>query len=145
MVDVYINDETGIFGDELSGVIKSVVTKAAEHEDFTVHSEVNILIVDNESIREINREHREIDSPTDVLSFPMEDFGEDGILGDIVISLERAKEQAEEYGHALKREIAFLTAHGMFHLFGYDHMTESEEKEMMDMQEQVLSELGITR
>ncbi len=145
MIDVYIEDETGKFSENLKEIITAVVNKAAEEECFTNHSEVNVLIVDNESIREINREHRNIDRATDVLSFPMEDFEEDGILGDLVISHERAEEQRLDYGHSIEREIGFLTAHGMLHLFGYDHMTPDDEKEMFDKQEKILRELNLTR
>ncbi len=145
MIDVFIEDETGKFPEEYKKLICDVVQEAARIEDFTNHSEVNVLIVDNEAIREINKEHRDIDRATDVLSFPMEDFEEDGILGDLVISSERAEEQRIDYGHSIEREISFLTAHGMLHLFGYDHMTEEEEKEMFAKQEQILEALGQTR
>lgn len=145
MIDVFIEDETGKFPEDLKQIIIDVVNKAAEEEQFTNHSEVNVLIVDNEAIREINKEHRDIDRATDVLSFPMDDFEEDGILGDLVISSERAEEQRIDYGHSLEREIGFLTAHGMMHLFGYDHMTEEEEKEMFAKQEKILKELNLNR
>ncbi len=145
MIDVFIEDETGKFPDEYKKLICNVVQEVAHLEGFTNHSEVNVLIVDNEAIREINKEHRDIDRATDVLSFPMDDFEEDGILGDLVISSQRAEEQRIDYGHSIEREISFLTAHGMLHLFGYDHMTEEEEKEMFAKQDEVLEALGQTR
>lgn len=116
-------------------------------------AEVSLTFTDNAGIRELNRKYRDIDRETDVLSFPMGD--EDGfevnpetgalLLGDIVISLERAKAQSEEYGHSMRREVAFLITHSLFHLLGYDHMTPEEEKEMFEKQEKVLRKLGITR
>jgi probable rRNA maturation factor len=122
--------------------------------------EVALTFVDDERIRELNREYRGIDRPTDVLSFALnEDGGEpdivfdeledgdpvSGMLGDIVISLERAKAQSEEYGHSLEREIGFLFVHGFLHLLGYDHQTEEEEKIMFGKQEEILRRAGLTR
>lgn len=134
-------------------LIEKCAEGALAEEEMTDSAEVSVTFVDNEKIRELNKIHRKIDRETDVLSFPA--FTEDGfevnpendavILGDIVISLEKAKAQSEEYGHSLKREIAFLTAHSLFHLLGYDHETEEEEKEMFEKQENVLQRLGITR
>ena len=110
----------------------------------------NIIIVDNETIHSINKEYRGVDRPTDVISFALEDdtsfvSTEYRILGDIYISIDKAKEQAESYGHSLKREISFLTVHGLLHLIGYDHMTEEEEKEMFGLQELILDGYGIKR
>jgi probable rRNA maturation factor len=110
----------------------------------------NIIIVDNETIHSINKEYRGVDRPTDVISFALEDdtsfvSTEYRILGDIYISIDKAKEQAESYGHSLKREISFLTVHGLLHLLGYDHMTEEEEKEMFGLQELILDGYGIKR
>ncbi|MDD4688308.1 MAG: rRNA maturation RNase YbeY [Eubacteriales bacterium] len=145
MIEVFIDDETGEFPEELKKTIIDVANKAAEEEGFTNNSEVDVLIVDNSGIQEINKEHRDIDSPTDVLSFPMDDFEDGGVLGDLVISSERAEEQRIEYGHSIKREIGFLTAHGMLHLFGYDHMTPEEEKEMFEKQDIILKGLNLHR
>ncbi len=127
--------------------------EALAEEDIEDDAEVSLTFTDNARIRELNKQFREIDRETDVLSFPMGD--EDGfevnpetdalLLGDIVISLEKAKAQSEEYGHSMKREVAFLIAHSLFHLLGYDHMTPDEEKEMFTKQENVLQRLGITR
>ena len=117
------------------------------------------VMEENDTIRSINKEQRDIDRATDVLSFPMLEFDEDGIsddeydmdgelvmLGDIVISMERAREQANEFGHSFLREVAFLTAHSMLHLLGYDHVDDKEGEEIMcEKQERVLTSLGITR
>lgn len=110
----------------------------------------NVIIVDNEEIHKINREYRNIDRPTDVISFALEDDDtfikmDKRILGDIYISIDKAKEQAEEYGHALLRELCFLTIHGILHLLGYDHMEKDEEKIMFGLQERILTEYGIKR
>lgn len=110
----------------------------------------NIIFIDNEKIREINREYRNIDRETDVISFALEDNNDikyDGfrVLGDIYISLEKAKEQAMLYEHSYKREICFLITHGILHLLGYDHMEEDEEKIMFDKQERLLEEYEIKR
>ncbi len=112
--------------------------------------DATIRITDGETVRELNRVYRNIDSETDVLSFPSQE-GEgllcvpDKYLGDIAISLPRAKLQAEEYGHSLKRELAFLTVHGMLHIIGYDHINEDERKKMFDKQEQILEKMEIKR
>ena len=118
----------------------------------------SFTFTDNEGIREINREYRGIDRATDVLSFPMLEFNDDiedaeyetenglVMLGDIVISIERAREQAEEFGHSLRRELAFLTAHSMLHLLGYDHVDDAiGEKMMIEKQDRALNNLGIKR
>ena len=146
---------------------EDVIAFCLSHENFPYEAEVNLTLTDNEEIHRINLEYRQIDRPTDVLSFPMVDYpapadfseleGENAsaeyfhpetgelILGDIVISVERARMQAEEYGHSLKREICFLTAHSMLHLFGYDHIEDEERVEMEQRQEQILQALGIIR
>ena len=149
---------------KLESGMEELMTKAVEislnNEEFKIPSEISILLTDDNGIREINREQRNIDKSTDVLSFPMTDifkgklesdtgdFNMDEnllMLGDIVISMETAKRQAEEYGHSFEREMAFLVTHGMFHLLGYDHADEKDEKEMMEKQEAVLEELGLAR
>ena len=145
--------------DELKDAVERVCAYALEFEECNFEAEISVTFTDNENIQLINKEHRGIDAPTDVLSFPMLEFDEEGnilddsfeydgdeiVLGDIVISLERAAEQAENYGHSLLREVAFLTAHSMLHLLGYDHMTEDEEKVMFGKQEEILRNLGIER
>lgn len=145
---------------EIENVIKRVAEAVTELEECNFDSEVSVTLVDNEQIHALNREHRSIDRPTDVLSFPMLEFDEndeiedcgfdtDGelvLLGDIVISMERAAEQAAEYGHSLVREVGFLTAHSMLHLLGYDHVDDPEgERIMREKEETVLEKLGITR
>lgn len=139
--------------EDIEQLIEKCTAAALVEEDIEDDAEVSVTLVDNARIREMNAEFREIDRETDVLSFPLGD--ENGfevdpdtdaiLLGDIVISLERANAQAEEYGHSFKREVAFLITHSLFHLLGYDHMTEDEEKEMFAKQEKVLQKLGITR
>ena len=131
-------------------LIRRAVKATLSYEAFDRPCEVSVTIVDNEDIHEMNLQHRGIDRPTDVLSFPMfdEDFddGEDCVLGDIVISLEKATEQAAEYGHSLEREVAFLTVHSVLHLLGYDHEEgKAEESEMFEKQEAVLSGMGLAR
>ena len=130
--------------DEILKAVEDVCSYTLEYEGFNQPAEISITFTDNENIQSLNRQHRSIDRATDVLSFPILEFDEDGniinedfdfdeddvVLGDIVISLEKAQEQAESYGHSLKREVAFLTAHSMLHLLGYDHMEEDEEKVM---------------
>ena len=110
----------------------------------------NIIIVDEDTIRNINREYRKKDSVTDVISFALEDDEtfiktEFRVLGDIYICIKKALEQANTYGHSLMREISFLTVHGILHLLGYDHMNESDEKIMFELQERILDEYGIKR
>ena len=144
---------------------KEVITFTLDHEDFPYESEVNLTLTDNEGIHEINKMYRDIDRPTDVLSFPMlsyetagdfsklEDDYDDNfnpdtgeiMLGDIVISVDKVKEQAGSYGHSEKREYAFLIVHSMLHLFGYDHMTPEEAAVMEEKQKNILDEMNITR
>ncbi|MBE7064140.1 MAG: rRNA maturation RNase YbeY [Clostridia bacterium] len=104
---------------------------------------VSVLVCDNAAIKELNAQWRGIDKATDVLSFPMEDGDE--MLGDIVLSLEKAYEQAEEYGHSPAREIGFLTVHSMLHLYGYDHIEEEDRAEMRAMEEKILTKLKLLR
>ena len=131
-------------------LIEKVISEALRYEGVNDNTEVSVTIVDNEEIRKINNKFRNIDRATDVLSFPLIDFDNESLpddgskiyLGDIIISIERAKEQAKEYGHSIDREIGFLTAHSMLHLLGYDHMVPEEEKEMFAKQEEILNNLG---
>ncbi len=135
-------------------LIREAVETTLDFEDFQNHCEVSVTFTDNEGIHELNKKFREVDKPTDVLSFPLFDFeGEtdeppvDEImsnLGDIVISLERAKEQAEEYGHSFEREVAFLCVHSMLHLLGYDHETsEEDDVEMRSKQTEIMRIMGL--
>ena len=134
-------------------LIEKVISEALRYEGVNDNTEVSVTIVDKEEIRKINNNFRNIDRATDVLSFPLIDFDNESLpvdgskiyLGDIIISIERAKEQAKEYGHSIDREIGFLTAHSMLHLLGYDHMVPEEEKEMFAKQEEILNNLGLRR
>lgn len=137
---------------DLRRLVKKAVLATLEFEDFGRRAEVSVTFTDNEKIHVLNREYRNVDRPTDVLSFPLsdgEDYDTDGdavLLGDIVISLERAQTQAEEYGHSFEREVAFLTVHSMLHLLGYDHETSPEdERDMFARQDEILISAGITR
>ena len=135
--------------------IEKVAEVSLQYEEFEQACEISVSIVTDEEIQSINKEFRGIDKATDVLSFPQLSFSEDEVagvnendeivLGDIIISLERAKEQAAEYAHSLKREIAFLTAHSMLHLLGYDHMNTDEEAVMNGKQKEILEGMGIFR
>ena len=129
--------------------VEYVLNKAIEIEK-TGTVNFNVIIVDNEYTHKLNKEYRGIDRPTDVISFALEDsedikYEDFRLLGDIYISIDKAKEQAEEYGHSFKREICFLAVHGLLHLLGYDHMEKEEEKIMFSKQELILNEAGITK
>ncbi|MDE6873819.1 MAG: rRNA maturation RNase YbeY [Lachnospiraceae bacterium] len=145
-------------------VIERVVNAVMDFEQCPYEAEVDVLLTDNAAIREINREQRGIDAPTDVLSFPAVEYQvpadfeglleradcfhpETGelLLGDIVISLERVISQAEEYGHTRERELGFLVAHSMLHLFGYDHMEDGEREIMEQKQRMILEGIGLRR
>ena len=135
--------------DELETVEK-VLLKASEKEKLE-NTSFNLIIVDNDYIHELNKNYRNIDRETDVITFALEDddsmvLPDDiRVLGDIYISVDKARSQAEEYGHSFLREICFLAVHGFYHLLGYDHMTPEDEKIMFKKQEEVLEEYGITR
>jgi probable rRNA maturation factor len=132
--------------------VRKVINKAAELYGLDT-AEVSVTLTNNDHIREINRNYRNKDAATDVISFALNEGEEpeiiDGpdvnMLGDIIISIERAMDQAEEYGHSLERELAFLTVHGMMHLLGYDHIEEEDRREMRKEEEYVLGHLGIIR
>lgn len=124
-------------------LLRRAVNAALDYEGYTENTEVSITLTDDAGIHRLNRQHRHIDRPTDVLSFPME---EKHLLGDIVISLERARAQAGEYGHSFARETAFLCVHSVLHLLGYDHeRSPEEEKDMFARQEAVLAQMGLRR
>ena len=134
---------------ELSEVEK-VLYKAMEKENLE-NTSFNLIIVDNEYIHELNKNYRHIDRETDVITFALEDDdtlivgGDERILGDIYISIDKAKSQALEYGHSLLRELSFLAVHGFYHLLGYDHMTKEDEEVMFKKQDEVLDACGIFR
>lgn len=149
---------------DCKNIANTVVEGVLDYENCPYEAEVNLLLTMNKEIQEMNAEFRQIDKATDVLSFPMIDFETIGefdfleeddsyfncdtgemMLGDIVISKEKVIAQAEEYGHTIKREYAFLIAHSMLHLLGYDHMEEQERLEMEKKQKEILEQLGITR
>ena len=138
------------------GLIRRAIGAALKYEDFPYDAEVSVTLVDNEKIKEMNSEYRNIDRVTDVLSFPLYEYGEideadvlEGepvSIGDIVLSLERSEEQAKEYGHSFERETAFLCVHSVLHLLGYDHeLGQDEEKEMFAKQEEILKQMNLTR
>ena len=148
-------DETSQLDHGAETLSAELLQLAAQLEALPDGSEVSVTFVTNDRIQEINRDYREKDQPTDVISFALEEMGEDEVeitgvdmprvLGDIIISIDRAKEQAEEYGHSFEREIGFLTVHGFLHLLGYDHMNEQDEKKMFSRQNDILKAYGLER
>jgi len=150
---------------DYEAIINKVIEQALDYVDCPYEAEVNVILTENEEIHEINLETREIDRPTDVLSFPMVEYEVPGdfsiidedsyeyfnpesgelVLGDIVISIDKVIEQAELYGHSQERELAFLVAHSMLHLSGYDHMEDDERVEMEQKQEEILQQCNILR
>ncbi len=149
--DIFIKNEQDIIEvtSELKKLIVNSVAESLKYEEFPDKCEVSVTLVDNEEIHVLNREYRDVDRPTDVLSFPIfdeDDMGGKTVLGDIVLSLERAREQAEEFGHSFEREVAFLTVHSMLHLLGYDHEEgKAQESEMFTRQEAILCKMGLAR
>lgn len=153
------------FDFEEDAYVEKVILAALDYVDCPYEAEVNVLFTDNDGIHEMNKEFREIDRPTDVLSFPMVEYEVPGnfdnleeeqeecfhpetgelLLGDIVLSYDKIKEQAKEYGHSELRELCFLVAHSMLHLAGYDHMEDGEREQMEQMQREILEKLGILR
>ena len=134
-------------------LVRRAIESTLKYEGYKNNAEISVTFTDNAKIQKINNEFRGIDKATDVLSFPLTDYESadlpfadelDGSLGDIVISLERAKEQADEFGHSFEREIAFLTVHSMLHLLGYDHVnSEEEELDMRKRQSDILKNMGL--
>ena len=147
-------DETGDITKEQQELLLNVLQLASNMEEIPKDAEVSISFVSDEEIHRLNKEYRQIDQPTDVLSFALEE-GEDDysiegneiprMLGDIIVSVDKAKEQAETYNHSFNRELAFLTVHGFLHLLGYDHMSDEDEKKMFSRQEEILHEFGLKR
>ena len=164
-MSVYIENEYEGFIDlDYKQIITSVVDEAVDFVKCPYECEVNVTVVDNNVIQQINKEQRKIDKATDVLSFPLLEYDKVGdftkfdrddtcfhpdtgelMLGDIVISYDKVISQSKEYNHSKRRELAFLTAHSMLHLFGYDHMVDEERIEMENKQTRILENLGITR
>ena len=162
----YVENEAGVdFPFDMQEVLQKIMDAVMEMEHCPYETAVNLLLTDSDGIREYNREYRNLDQETDVLSFPNISFDKEGdfsvveegeadyfdldsgelLLGDIILSAGRVNAQAQEYGHSPLREFAFLTAHSMFHLCGYDHMTPEEAAVMERKQEEVLKQLHITR
>ena len=163
---ISIEEETTVtFDFDYNKLSEDVINFTIDHEQFPFEAEVNLFLVDEERIQEINRDYRKLDKSTDVLSFPMLEYTHPGafdeidenvddnfnpdtgeaLLGDIIICINKVKEQAESYGHSEKREFAFLLVHSMLHLFGYDHMTEEEAAIMINKQKGILNEMNILR
>ncbi|WP_282929313.1 rRNA maturation RNase YbeY [Anaerococcus sp. Marseille-Q7828] len=132
---------------EMDEKLESVIKTVLETEGLSLAYEVSITFVDKDEIHQLNKEFRKVDRPTDVLSFPMDtDFmveGVDAMLGDIVICMDVAKEQARDLGHSLDREIMYLTCHSTLHLLGYDHMNDDEKREMRAREKEVMKILGV--
>ncbi len=146
------NQKNVVTTPSLRRLIKGAVNAALDFEDFTADCEVSVTLTDNEKIHVLNREYRHVDRPTDVLSFPLYEASDIGqafgpvALGDIVLSLEKAREQAEAYGHSFEREVAFLTVHSMLHLLGYDHETSDEEEtDMFARQNAIMDMMRLSR
>lgn len=148
-------DETNVVQTDDLDLIEQLLNVAAENESLSGEIEVSITFVDNEQIQAINKQYRNIDKPTDVISFALEERSEGEveivgvtmprILGDIVISIPKAKQQANDYNHSFHRELGFLALHGFLHLLGYDHETEEEELMMFQRQKEILEKHGLTR
>lgn len=150
-IDFVFDNEVENFENNYEQDFTAIIEQALKTLGIKDDVEVSCVLVDDERIHEINREYRHIDRSTDVISFAMEDndqFYVEGMprtLGDIFISVDHAKKQAEEYGHSLRREMCFLFTHGILHLLGYDHMTDEQEKEMFGLQDKILGALSIER
>lgn len=165
MIEIDNRQDSIAVDSRMEELMEKAIEQVLTYEGFNQKAEVAVMLTDNAGIRKLNKEYRNLDSATDVLSFPMLDFDEgyqeegavevgvedidpengEVVLGDIVISLERAKEQSEEYGHSLEREVAFLVVHSMLHLLGYDHMEEADRVIMRSKEEEILKEMGLVR
>ncbi|MFG6114293.1 rRNA maturation RNase YbeY [Halobacillus sp. MO56] len=154
-MQIDFHDETNTVDEGYIDMIQRLLKFAAEKEEVQNEAEISVNFVDNKEIQILNRNYRQKDTPTDVISFAMQEEGEGEIrvigeeipvvLGDIVISVDKAKEQAEEYQHSLERELGFLALHGFLHLLGYDHLEEEDEKKMFQKQEDILNDFGLER
>lgn len=152
-VNIYNKQRKMAVSEDLRSLVKSCCAAALECENFNEDASVDVTFVSNKRIREYNRDFRQVDRATDVLSFPLGDGGEydvdpdsgELLLGDIVISLEKAAEQAIEYGHSYEREVGFLTVHSMLHLLGYDHIEEPDGDIMRAHEKIILQKIGLTR
>lgn len=156
-MDLAMMDETKHVSSQQQAAIQKLLEYAAGVLELPENTEMSLTFVDNQRIQEINRDYRHKDQVTDVISFAIEDEVEDESfaipdewdiprnIGDIFISINRAKEQAESYGHSYERELGFLAVHGFLHLNGYDHMEPEEEKEMFTLQRKILDDYGLVR
>ncbi|MGO2101023.1 rRNA maturation RNase YbeY [Vagococcus salmoninarum] len=158
-MDITIIDETGSVTEELLAQIEAILSFSGKALALEANTEMSVTLMDNQGIQVINRDYRGKDQATDVISFALEELGEDEVpvifqsedeqlprnIGDIMISIDKVKEQAEEYGHSFERELGFLTVHGFLHLNGYDHMTPADEKEMFELQGKLLNDYGLAR
>ncbi|MFW6381323.1 MAG: rRNA maturation RNase YbeY [Bacillota bacterium] len=142
VIKVEINNRQDVaeVTDELKDIFSEIARKVGELEGYD-NGEISLALVDNQMIQELNQKYRDVDEATDVLSFPMDEE----LWGDVIISTERAVQQAREYGHSLERELAFLFTHGILHLLGYDHQAAGDKQDMHQKEERILGELNITR
>lgn len=157
MLKINLSEENDNLSPETNKLLEEIYQALIEKEGLGQEAEVSLLLTNNEEIQELNRDYRNLDQATDVLSFPIYEREEieallkdqEGpeliLLGDIIISMERAGEQALEYGHSLKREVAYLFVHGLLHLLGYDHLEEDEKKEMRTREEEILKSFSLAR
>ena len=151
-MEILIDNSTDfVVSDKHKDMIESIINEALTLENFTDNVEISLSLVSNQEIHELNKKFRNIDNPTDVLSFPLLDFADPIdfsqaiVLGDIVISIEKVRAQATEYNHSFEREFGFMLAHSMLHLLGYDHTTEDDEKIMFEKQEIILNAVRLFR
>lgn len=154
-MQIDFSDQTNQLSEEDLAVYEKLAQFVAQKEEVADNTELSINFVDNAEIKQLNRDYRQKDEVTDVISFALQDEAEGEVafhmedmplmLGDIIISVDRAKEQAAEYNHSLQREMGFLIVHGFLHLLGYDHLTEEEEKIMFARQNELLGEFGLER
>lgn len=155
MLSIDFLDETGKVTATDLKLVEGLLQHAAKIENVEDGTELSVTFVTNEAIHEINREYRHKDAPTDVISFALEEMGEgetaivaEGmprILGDVIISIDRTREQAEQFGHSFERELGFLAVHGLLHVLGYDHMVPEDEKIMFGKQDEILESYGLSR
>lgn len=156
MIDFYFQDDTETVGKQSEELITDLLNHAAKMEEMNGLYELSITFMDDPAIQSVNAEFRGKDKPTDVISFALEELSEGEVaivheqdmpvvLGDIIISIETAQRQAEEYNHTFERELGFLALHGFLHLLGYDHLDEEEEREMFGRQNEILTSFGLER
>lgn len=155
-MNIYMTDENNRLTEDQRQLVELILIYTAEQEEVDSNSELSVTFVSNDEIQEINREWRGKDQATDVISFAMEELGEDEIdfglledepivLGDLIISVERCREQAAEYGNHFERELGFLAVHGFLHLLGYDHIEKADEEVMTKRQEEILHHFELYR